>query len=137
MKPKHIKMYMEIAECLARASNGVRRKVGAVVIKDNNIISTGYNALPRGLDGSLEDEDGNTRPETRHAEKSALMGLIRSNESAVGATMFCNTSCCYFCAIDIVDAGIVKFIYKEDYRLDDGLKYLKENGVVVYKLGED
>jgi len=137
MKPKHIQMYMEIAECLARASNGVRRKVGAVIVKNNNIISTGYNALPRGLDGSLEDESGNTRPETRHAEKNAMMGLIRSNEGAVGATMFCTTSCCYFCAIDIVDAGIVKFIYKEDYRLDDGLRYLKENGVIVYKLQED
>lgn len=137
MKEKHKKMYMEIAEALARASNGERLKVGSVIVKNNNIISTGYNALPEHLHGPLEDEDGNTKQETRHSEKNALMGLIRSNESAVGATLFCTHSCCKFCSIDIVDAGITKFVYKHDYRSDEGLKHLMECGVEVEKINEE
>lgn len=134
MKEKHKKMYMEIAEALARASCGVRLKVGSVIVKKNNIISTGYNALPEHLDGPLEDENNMTRPEVRHSEKNALMGLIRSNESAVGATIFCTHACCKFCAIDIVDAGITKFVYKHDYRSDEGLKHLIAAGLEIEKL---
>lgn len=136
MKEKHKRMYMEIAEALARASCGQRLKVGSVIVKKNNIISTGYNALPAHIDGSLEDETGKTRPEVRHSEKNALMGLIKSNESAVGATLFCTHACCKFCAIDIVDAGIEEVFYKHDYRCSDGIEYLKNNGVKVYKMSE-
>lgn len=137
MKEKHKKMYMEIAEALARASNGERLKVGSVIVKNNNIISTGYNALPEHLHGSLEDEYNVTKPEVRHSEKNALMGLIRSNESAVGATLFCTHSCCKFCSIDIVDAGITKFVYKHNYRSDEGLKHLIECGIEVEKINEE
>jgi dCMP deaminase len=133
MKPKHIKMYMEIADCLARASVGERLKVGSVIVKDNNIISTGYNALPAHIHGSLEDADGNTRPEVRHSEKNALMGLVKSTHSSVGATLFCTHACCLLCSIDIVDAGIEKVYYNHDYRSTSGVEYLKANGVEVIK----
>lgn len=133
MKDKHVKMYMEIAEVLAQASNAERLKVGSVIVKNNRIISCGYNALPEHLDGSLEDENGNTRPEVRHSEKNALMGLVKSNENAIGATLFCTHACCKFCAIDIVDAGITKVVYKNDYRSNEGLKHLINSGVVVEK----
>jgi len=136
LKPKHIKAYMECSEAFSRCSCSERLQVGCVIVKNNNIISTGYNALPTGLDGSLEDTNGNTKPEVRHAEKNALMGLIKSNESAVGATMFCTHSCCYLCSVDIVDAGIVRFIYKDEYRDISGLEYLKARGVQVEKYEE-
>lgn len=136
MKDKHKRMYMEIAECLARASPGVRLKVGSVIVRNNNIISTGYNALPQAINGTLEDENNVTKVEVRHSEKNALMGLIRSSESAVGAVMFCTHACCKPCSIDIVDAGIIHFIYKHDYRCTDGLQYLIENGVKVEKFEE-
>lgn len=136
MKPKHIKAYMECSEAFSRCSYSERLQVGCVIVKNNNIISTGYNALPTGLDGSLEDTNGNTKPEVRHAEKNALMGLIKSNESAVGATMFCTHSCCYLCSVDIVDAGIVRFIYKDEYRDSSGLEYLKARCVQVEKYEE-
>ena len=134
MKPKHVKMYMEIAECLARASAGKRLQVGAVIVRDNNILSTGYNALPAHIDGPLEDDAGVTRVEVRHAEKNALMALTKSNESSVGATLFCTHACCLPCSIDIVDAGIKKVYFREQYRDNSGVAYLKENNVDVEQI---
>lgn len=134
MKHKHLMAYFKCAEAFAECSNSTRLKVGCVIVKNNRIISCGYNALPSHLDGSLEDEEGKTKPEVRHAEKNALMGLMKSNESSIGATMICSHSCCSLCAVDIVDAGIEKFYYREEYRSDEGVKYLKKNGVVVVKI---
>jgi len=131
MKYKHKKAYMKCAEAFAECSVSTRLNVGAVIVKNNRIISCGYNALPEHLDGPLEDSNGVTKAETRHAEKSALIGLTKSNETSVGATMFTTHSCCYLCSIDIVDAGIKKFIFKDHYRDDTGLKHLLECGVEV------
>jgi dCMP deaminase len=134
MKDKHIKAYMRCAEVFADCSVGVRLKVGVVIVKDNNIIASGYNALPKHIDGALEDENNVTRPEVRHAEKNALMMLTKSTNTSVGATLFCTHACCKFCAIDIVDSGIKKVYYKNSYRDDSGLKYLLENNVEVEQL---
>lgn len=163
MKPKHIQMYMNIAQVLADTSSGVRLKVGAVLVRDNNILSTGYNALPAAIDGPLEEkvymktdaggwididyiesewpyEDVTgryklvTKREVRHAEKSVLMNLCKTNESAVGASLFVTASCCKYCAIDIVDAGIKEVFYKEEYRDVSGLEYLRSNNVKVTKI---
>jgi dCMP deaminase len=154
---------MKIAQVLADTSSGVRLKVGAVLVRDNNILSTGYNALPSAIDGPLEDKqymintaapwlDVNyieseypfqdvtgryklvTKPEVRHAEKSVLMNLCKTNESAVGASLFVTASCCKYCAIDIVDAGIKEVFYKEEYRDVSGLEYLRANNVKVTKI---
>lgn len=81
MKLKHMLAYMDCAHAFARCSVGTRLKVGTVVVKGNRIISCGYNALPEHLHGPLEDERNNTKPEVRHSEKNALMGLVRSSES--------------------------------------------------------
>lgn len=163
MKTKHESMYMDIAEVLAQTSSAVRLKVGAVLVRDNNILSTGYNALPKAIDGPLEekvymqsggsawldidyieekwplkDDKGRyklvTLPEVRHAERSVLMNLCKTNESAVGATLFVTESCCKFCAIDIVDAGIIRVYYRNEYRDSTGLEYLRANNVEVIKI---
>lgn len=134
MKAKHIQAYMECAEAFAKCSVSTRLSVGAVIVKNNRIISCGYNALPEFLDGPLEDEFGKTLPETRHAEKSALMGLTKSNESAVGSVIFCTHACCKFCAIDIIDSGAVKVYYRNEYRSTEGLEYLRANNVEVIKI---
>lgn len=134
MKDKHIIAYMECAEAFAKCSVGVRLKVGSVIVKNNRIISCGYNALPAHIDGPLEDEHGVTKPEVRHSEKNALMGLIRSPESAQGAIMFCTHSPCKLCAVDIVDSGIEKLYFKHEYRDSSGLAYLEKNGVKVIKI---
>lgn len=133
MKPKLIQAYMECAEAFAKCSNATRLKVGSVIVKDNRIISCGYNAHAEHINDPCELPDGSTDPRVRHSEKNALMGLARSNQSAVGATLFCNYACCEMCAIDIVDSGITDFVYKHEYRSDTGLEYLKKNNVKVTK----
>ena len=134
MKIKHQRMYLRMAECLADVSKDERLKVGCVIVKDNNIIATGYNAMTKHLDYPNQLPDGNTDARVRHAEKNALMSLIRSNENAVGAVMFVTHSCCYHCAIDLVDAGIKKVYYLEEYRSTDGLDHLRKYGVEVEKM---
>lgn len=134
MKDKHKLMYMKMAECLADVSNDKRLKVGCVIVKDNNIIATGYNAMTKHLDDPNQQKDGTTDSRVRHAEKNALMSLIRSNESSVGSVMFVTHACCEYCAIDIVDAGIVEVYYRDEYRCTKGLDHLTSYGVKVYKL---
>lgn len=162
MKSKHINMYMDIAQVLANTSSGVRLKVGAVLVRDNNILSTGYNALPAAIDGPLEykvysegagawldidtfhetfpyqDEVGYyklvTKREVRHAERSVLMNLCKTNKSAVGASLFVTVGCCKFCAIDIVDAGVKEVFYKEEFRDKSGIQHLIDNSVIVHKI---
>jgi len=133
MKSKHIQAYMKCAEAFAECSNDLRLKVGSVIVKDNRIISCGYNAHAEHINDPNQLEDGTTDPRVRHSEKNALMGLVRSNQSAVGATMFCTHACCNFCAIDIVDSGIKKFFYRYEYRDHSGVKYLQDNSVEIHK----
>ncbi|UPW35842.1 deoxycytidylate deaminase [Pseudomonas phage EM] len=128
---------MESAEAFAKCSDSTRCKVGAVLVKRNRIISCGYNALPEHLNGALEDENGVTKPEVRHAEENALRALIRSPESAQGATLFVTHGCCKSCAISVVEAGIEVVYYKNEYRLVEGLNHLRENGVLVIKYEEE
>lgn len=135
-KPKHVKMYMQMARALAEASPATRLKVGAVVVKENNCISTGYNAQPKHIHDSCELPDGTTDPRVRHAERSAILSLAKSTQSAIGATMFCTHACCYLCAVDIVDAGIVEFIYQHDYRSQEGLQHLRSCGIVVEQFNQ-
>jgi dCMP deaminase len=137
VKLKHRIACINTAKAWAACSVGERLKVGAVIVKNNRPISTGYNALPEHLHGPLEDEKGNTKPEVRHAEKNALMGLVRSSESAAGATMFATHSCCYLCSVDIVDAGIVEFVFSDFYRTHEGLIHLLSAGVKVFHLSPD
>lgn len=134
MKHKHKLAYMKCAEAFAECSNATRLKVGSVIVKDNRIISCGYNAHASHISDQCELPDGTTDPRVRHSEKNALMGLIRSNQSAVESVMFCNYSCCKLCAIDIVDSGVRKFYYRNTYRDTSGIDYLKQNGVEVEQI---
>lgn len=134
MKLKHIQAYMKCAEAFAECSNATRLKVGAVIVKDNRIISCGYNAHAEHINDPCELPDGTTDPRVRHSEKNALMGLVRSNQSAVDATLFCTHACCKFCSIDIVDSGIAVVYYRHSYRDLSGIEYLKANGVDVFNI---
>jgi dCMP deaminase len=134
MKQKHLLAYMKCAEAFAECSNAKRLKVGSVIVKDNRIISCGYNAHAEHINDACELPDGTTDPRLRHSEKNALMGLVRSNQSAVDAVLFCTHACCKFCAIDLVDAGIKKVYYRHSYRDESGVEYLKSNGVEVERI---
>ena len=134
MKEKHLLAYMKCAEAFAECSNATRLKVGSVIVKDNRIISCGYNGHAQHINDPCELPDGSTDPRLRHSEKNSLMGLVRSNQSAVGATMFCTHSCCVLCAIDVVDAGISAVYYRHTYRDLSGVQYLINNGVLVQQI---
>lgn len=125
---------MKTAYVFAECSSATRLKVGAVLVKNNRILSCGYNALCEHINGPLEDDQGDTRPEVRHAEMNALNALRKLTETSVGSTLFCTHACCKMCAIDIVDSGIVHVYYSETYRRTDGLEYLQQNGVKVTHL---
>lgn len=133
MKSKHKQAYMECAEAFSKCSPATRLQVGSVIVKDNRIISCGYNALPEHIQGSCELPDGTTDPRVRHSERNALLGLTKSNVSSQNSIMFCTHACCSICAIDIVDAGITEFYFRDYYRDDAGLLYLMNNSVAVYK----
>lgn len=134
MKHKHKTAYMKTAEVFAECSVGTRLKVGCVIVKDNRIISCGYNAHPAHIDGPLEGLDGQTLSTVLHSEKNALMGLLRAGISPVGATIFVTHSPCRMCALDIVDAGIKRLVYGELYRDKTGVELLLNSGVQVEQM---
>jgi dCMP deaminase len=158
MKPRLIQAYMKTAETFAELSHAKRLHVGAIVVKDDRIISIGYNGMPAGWDNDCEyreyfyyghnhgeyaadyfdqtDEDGKmyrlkTRPEVLHAERNALDKLAKGNEGGAGATMFITHAPCLECAKSIYGAGIQQVFYGEEYRSTDGIEFLKKCGVEV------
>lgn len=135
MKKKYLLAFMDMTERFAETSEANRLKVGACLIKNGNPIAFGVNGTIPGWETNIcEDEDGNTKADVvLHAEIQALNKLRKIGESSVGATLLVTHSCCLRCAHEIVDAGITKVVYKNDYRSDEGLKHLINSGIVVEK----
>jgi dCMP deaminase len=138
MKEKFKRAYMQTAQTFAELSSAQRLHVGAIVVKDDRIISIGYNGMPAGWSNVCEDitEEGDlkTKPEVLHAETNAIAKLARSNESGLGADLFVTHSPCLECAKLIFQAGIKKVFFGKDYRDDSGIKFLVQSGVIVEKL---
>ena len=138
MKEKFKHAYMQTAQTFAELSSAQRLHVGAIVVKDDRIISIGYNGMPAGWSNVCEDvtEEGTlkTKPEVLHAETNAIAKLARSNESGLGADLFVTHSPCLECAKLIFQAGIKKVFFGKDYRDDSGIKFLVQSGVTVEKL---
>ena len=140
MKQKFIEAYMDVAERFAQLSSAKRLNVGAIVVKDDRIISIGYNGMPSGWDNECEvcthfDDVGNpnlvTKPEVLHAESNAIAKLARSNESGEGATIFITHAPCIDCAKLIYQSGISQVYYKNVYRSNDGIEFLNTSGIKV------
>ncbi len=134
MKPKFQNMYMEIAETVSKMSYAKRLQVGAIVVKDNRIISIGYNGSPAGWDNNCEDENNKTKPEVIHAEANAIMKLARSNESGMDSVMFLTHAPCIDCAKLIYGSGITQVFYKNEYRDQSGVEFLKKCNLIVNQL---
>ena len=140
MKDKLKQAYMESAHVFANCSTAQKLKVGAVVVKDNRIVSIGYNGMPSGWDNNCENVDDTeptglkTKPEVLHAEANAITKLARTHESGENATMFCTHSPCIHCAKLIYQTGINEVYYETDYRSDEGLQFLTQAGVKIHKL---
>ncbi|MCX7592718.1 MAG: deaminase [Fischerella sp.] len=164
MKDKHKRAHLKAALAYAECSTAVRLKVGAVIVKDNSVISIGYNGTPPGWDNTCEQEvesyidpktlkdhnqikpdavleDGTyivkqlkTKPEVIHAEANAIDKLARKGGGGEGAVMFCTHAPCYPCSLRIFGAGITELYYKDDYRSTDGIEFLRKAGVKVERI---
>lgn len=115
MKKKLMHFYMDTARRLALASTAQRRKVGAILVKDDHIISIGYNGTPAGWDNVCEDSQGATKPYVIHAERNCIEKIARSYNSAEGSSLFVTLEPCLECAKTIYNAGIKEVYYDENY----------------------
>ena len=125
--------YLEMAAVWAKNSYCTRRKVGAILVKDRMIISDGYNGTPSGFENMCEDENGVTKPYVLHAEANAITKVACSSNSSLGATLYVTASPCLECAKLIIQAGITRVVYSEEYRITDGVDLLRRAGVRVEK----
>ena len=128
--------YLEMARIWAKNSYCTRRQVGALVVKNNMIISDGYNGTPSGFENVCEDDNGVTKPYVLHAEANAITKLARSNNNSDGATIYITASPCIECAKLIIQSGIKRVVYGEKYRFMDGIELLERAGIEVVYLGE-
>ena len=125
--------YIRMAKIWATNSYCKRRQVGALLVKDKMIISDGYNGTPSGFEN--ECEDGNvTKPYVLHAEANAITTVAQSGNSSAGATLYVTASPCIECSKLIIQSGISRVVYSEDYRMDDGIKLLRRAGIEVEKV---
>ena len=125
--------YLEMAEIWAQNSYCKRRKVGALLVKDRMIISDGYNGTPSGFENICE-EDGVTKPYVLHAEANAITKVAKSGNSSEGATLYVTASPCLECSKLIIQSGIKRVVYRDEYRLTDGIDLLRRAGIVVEKV---
>jgi len=123
--------YMRMARIWAENSYCERRKVGALLVKNQMIISDGYNGTPSGFENKCEDENNVSKPYVLHAEANAITKVARSNNSSDGATLYVTASPCIECAKLIVQSGIKRVIYGEKYRIMDGVELLEKAGIEV------
>jgi dCMP deaminase len=160
MKQKFIDAYMDVAERFAKLSSAKRLQVGAIVVKDDRIISIGYNGMPAGWTNECEekeyfvgnipekystdpwifkDEDGGvgrikTKAEVIHAEANAIAKLAKGNDSGDGSTMFLTHAPCIDCAKQMYTTGVKKVYYRHSYRDNDGLTFLEKCDIMVSKI---
>ncbi|MBQ3914254.1 MAG: dCMP deaminase family protein [Paludibacteraceae bacterium] len=124
-------LYMRMARVWAENSYCIRRQVGALMVKDQRIISDGYNGTPSGFENVCEDENNVSKPYVLHAEANAISKVARSHNSSDGATLYVTASPCIECSKLIIQAGIRRVVYGELYRLTDGIDLLKRAGIEV------
>ena len=129
--------YLRMAQIWAENSYCRRRQVGALLVKDKMIISDGFNGTPSGFDNVCEDETNHTYPYVLHAEANAITKVARSNNSSDGATLYVTDSPCIECAKLIIQAGIKRVVYRDEYRLHDGPDLLKQAGIEVEQVNVD
>ncbi len=151
IKEKYLGTYMKTARLFAEHSSAIRKQVGAVIVKDDRIISIGYNGTPAGWDNICEyvadihpsdprydanhfSKELKTRPEVIHAESNAIAKLAKSTESGDGASMFITCAPCVECAKMIDQSGIKEVFYGEEYRSRDGIEFLNKCGLSVKQL---
>ena len=136
--------FLEMAYVFANLSKAKRRKVGCIIVKDGQVISNGFNGTPSGFNNRCEEQVFRydvgdcyvlqTKAEVLHAESNALMKIARSTNSSIGSTMYLTCSPCFECAKLIIQSGIIRLVYKEDYRKEDGIDLLRLTDIIIEKI---
>ena len=126
-------IYLQIAKTISNCSKAKRKKVGCVIVKNYNIIALGYNGMPSGSSNICE-ENGVTKREVLHAESNAIAKCAKSVNSCDNATLYSTLMPCYECSKLIIQSGISKVVFSDNYRDDSGINLLKQNGVLVKKI---
>jgi len=134
MKDRMKAYYMAVALDTAALSYAERKKVGAVIVKNGNIIAFGYNGTPNGRDNCCEIDQNTTKPEVLHAESNALIKCLLNSQSTEGADLFVTLSPCFECSKLIVQSKIRTIYYLEEYRDKTPISFLKECGIHIEKL---
>lgn len=131
---KFDKRYLQMASIWAQNSYCKRRQVGALIVKDKMIISDGYNGTPSGFENQCEDENGVTKVYVLHAEANAITKVAKSGNSSEGATLYVTASPCVECAKLIIQSGIRRVVYRDAYRITDGIDLLRRAGIEVEQI---
>jgi dCMP deaminase len=148
IKEKFLQAYMDVAERFAKLSHARRLHVGAIVVKDDRIISIGYNGMPAGWDNDCEDEVVleqdekfvkvlKTKPEVLHAETNAIAKLARSSDSGLDADIFITHAPCLDCSKLIYQSGIKRVFYRDSYRNTDGIAFLEKSNITVIQIKKE
>jgi dCMP deaminase len=135
-KKQHLldQRYLKMADIWAQNSYCKRRKVGALLVKDKMIISDGYNGTPSGFENVCEDENNQTKAYVLHAEANAITKVAKSGNNSLGATLYVTSSPCLECSKLIIQAGIKRVVFTENYRLEDGINLLKRANIEVEQI---
>lgn len=133
---KFDRSYLEMARVWARNSYCKRRQVGALIVKDKMIISDGFNGTPSGFENVCEEND-KTKPYVLHAEANAITKVAKSGNNSDGATLYVTAAPCIECSKLIIQAGIKRVVYTDEYRLEDGINLLRRAGVEVEKVSDE
>lgn len=131
---RYDKAYLRMARSWAQLSHCKRKQVGALIVKDDMIISDGYNGTPSGFDNCCEDEEGKTHWYVLHAEANAILKVAKSTNNAKGATLYLTLSPCKDCSKLILQAGIKRLVYINGYKDDAGIGFLKSAGLEVEQI---
>ena len=126
--------YLKMAKSWSSLSHCMRKKVGAIIVKDDMIISDGYNGSPSGFDNNCEDEEGNTHWYVLHAEANAILKVAKSTNNSKGATLYLTLSPCKDCSKLILQSGISRVVYEMDYKDTSGIDFLREANIQVEQL---
>lgn len=129
--------YLEMAKIWGQNSYCKRRQVGALIVKDRMIISDGFNGTPSGFENDCEDENYITKPYVLHAEANAITKVAKSNNSSEGATLYITTSPCLECSKLIIQSGIIRIVFAEKYRNEDGLRLLERANIKILQISEN
>ncbi|MGU3376668.1 deoxycytidylate deaminase [Chryseobacterium sp. M5A1_1a] len=133
---KFDKAYLKMAQEWAQLSYCKRKQVGALIVKDRMIISDGYNGTPSGFENCCEDGEGKTHWYVLHAEANAILKLAASTQSAKGATLYLTLSPCKECSKLILQAGIARLVYINEYSDDDGISFLRNHNIEIEQISD-